>query len=101
MTDNSNRPELFAKFRLSVDNGFRNEFSFVDYRRWGTTEIWSAGRFRGPPPARMTSKMLIEIWFNWQLIATFASYSAAQAKLDEILLSAPVNLSDVRHYLDI
>ncbi len=92
---------MYAKFRLSVDNGFRNEFSYVDYRRWGIVELWAAGRITGPPPARQRREDCIEVWFNYELVDTFTSYREAREKIAELLKQAPVNLSDLEPYLEI
>lgn len=50
--------EVYAKFRVSVDNGFRNEFSYVDYSRWGIIELWAAEATRPATraPARVPSR---------------------------------------------
>lgn len=48
-------PEVFANFRISIDNGFRNEFSYVHYRRWGIVETWEGGRYSGKRPERQRS----------------------------------------------
>ena len=93
--------QIYARFRVSVDNGFRNEFSYIDYRKWGVVELWAAGRIKGPAPRRQRAEDRIEVWFNWELVGLFVSYKEAQRKVDELLLLTPVNLSDVKHYLRI
>ena len=93
--------QIYARFRLSIDNAFRNEFSYIDYRKWGIVEVWACGRINGPPPIRQNAEDRIEVWFNWELVGTFTSYKAAKVKIAELLALAPVNLSDVQHYLEI
>jgi hypothetical protein len=39
------------------------------------------------------------VWFNWQLVGTYTSYKAAEAKISELLALAPVKLDDLMHYL--
>ena len=34
----------FANFRIAIDNEFRGEFSYVQYRRWGLLQVWEGGR---------------------------------------------------------
>ena len=85
---------------MSVDNAFRNEFSFIDYRRWGVVELWAAGRMSGAAPVRQRAQDRIEVWFNWSLVGEYTSYQAARRKLDELLELAPVDLSDLLHYLE-
>lgn len=99
MTDNASKKEVYAKFRLSVDNGFRNEYSYVDYRRWGIMELWSAGRIKADLSARLASD--IEVWFNYDLVGRFSSYPEAIKKIKELKELAPVNLGEFWHYLEI
>ena len=92
---------MYARFRVSIDNGFRNEFSYIDYRRWGVVELWAAGRIKGPPPKRQRAEDRIEVWFNWAMVGEYTNYRAARAKVDELLSSAPVDLREFVHYLDV
>jgi len=101
VTDTTEKKETYAKFRVSVDNGFRNEFSYIDYRRWGIIELWEAGRITGSAPKRQRPDDVIEVWFNWELVGKYTSYKAAKKKLVELLSLAPVDLSDVLSYLEI
>jgi hypothetical protein len=39
------------------------------------------------------------VWFNWELVSTYTSYKAAEAKIAELLALAPVKLDDLMHYL--
>ena len=89
--------EVFAKFRLSIDNGFRNEFSYVHYRRWGVMELWEGGRFRSAPSK--TPSACIEVWFNWELVGTYKSYDEARGVVRKLLQEAPVSLHDLAHYV--
>lgn len=93
--------EVYAKFRVSVDNGFRNEFSYVDYRRWGVVEVWAAGRIKGEPPRRVDRDQRIEVWFNWEIVGAYVSYREAKNKIDALLEESPVDLRDLVHYLEI
>ena len=94
--------EIYAKFRLSIDNGFRNEFSYVSYRRWGAMEVWEGGRYRNPcNPSTTKSGAGIEVWFNWELIGTYKSYDEARGMIGKLLLAAPAALHDLEQYLDI
>ena len=95
----TNPTEVFAKFRLSIDNGFRGEFSYVHYRRWGVVELWEGGRFRQGAPTRITSATCIEIWLNWELMGTYRSYEEVRAKVVALLREAPVSLHDLAEYL--
>ena len=89
--------EVFAKFRLSIDNGFRDEFSYVHYRRWGVMELWEGGRFRGTP-SKQTS-VCIEVWFNWEMVGSYKSYEEARGVVRKLLQAAPVSLHDLAHYV--
>lgn len=95
------KAQVFAKFRLSVDNGFRNEWSYVDYRRWGVMELWTGCRIREPPSPRQRPADRIEVWFNWELVGMHQSYASAQRQMDELLKLAPVNLGDLLSYLEL
>jgi hypothetical protein len=98
----SGKPEIFAKFRLSIDNGFRDEYSYVDYRRWGVVELWSGCRVRGEPTTRrLRSEDRIEVWYNWALIGTHKSYADAGRQLREYLALAPVPLGELLDYLEL
>jgi len=92
--------EIFAKFRLSIDNGFRNEFSYVHYRRWGQMELWEGGRFTSEPPKSL-AKARIEVWLNWENVGAYKSYDEARGMVRKLLLLAPVSLHDLAQYLDI
>lgn len=93
--------EIYARFRVSVDNGFRNEFSYIDYRKWGVVQLWSAGRITGAPPNRQRAQDRIEVWFNWNLVGSFVSYKEAEATIASLLELSPVNLEDLHSYLKI
>src|SRR5580765_8061623 len=93
------RREVYANFRVSIDDGFRNEFSFVHYRRWGEIELWEGGRFRGPPPRRQQPSDCIEVWHNWELVGTFKSRSDAQALVRRLRATAPASLDELADYL--
>jgi hypothetical protein len=98
----SGKPEVFAKFRLSVDNVYRDAYSYVDYRRWGVVELWSGCRVRGTqPPRRPRSEDRIEVWFNWELIGVHKSYADAERQLRECLSLAPVPLGELLDYLEL
>jgi hypothetical protein len=90
--------EVFAKFRLSIDNGFRNEFSYVHYRRWGAMELWEGGRYRSAPP-KHAGTMCIEVWLNWALVGTYKSYDEARGVVRRLLQQSPVPLHDLAHYV--
>ncbi len=98
MTD-TNKKEVYAKFRLSVDNTYRNEYSYVDYRRWGILEVWSAGRIK--THALVIPTVGIEVWLDYRLIHTFKDYGSALKKISELKQLAPVNLDDLWCYLEI
>lgn len=91
--------ELYAKFRLSIDNGFRDEFSYVSYRRWGAMELWEGGRYRNPSTSKTSA--CIEVWFNWELVGAYKSYDEARGTIRRLLLAAPASLHDLAQYLDI
>lgn len=95
------KPEVYARFRLSVDNGFRNEFSYVDYRRWGVVQSWTGGRFSNEPPPRQDPSQCIEVWFNWARVGTHASYDSAEAQIALLLRQAPAPLGELKDYLNI
>ncbi len=95
----TSKPEVYARFRLSVVNEFRNEYSFVDYRRWGLIELWSGCSTRGEPPKRQQPEDRIEVWFNWKRVGSYTSYAEAERTLREHLKLAPVSLGDWLHYL--
>jgi hypothetical protein len=90
--------EVFAKFRLSIDNGFRNEFSYVHYRRWGVMELWEGGRFRSEP-SKPTAAACIEVWLNWAMVGTYKSYDDARGVVRKLLQEAPASLHDLEHYV--
>lgn len=90
--------EVYAKFRLSIDNRFRNEFSFVHYRKWGIMELWEGGRFTTAPP-KLTATAGIDIWLNWEMVATYKSYAEAQALVYRLLKTAPTSLHGLEEYL--
>ena len=92
--------EIYAKFRLSIDNGFKNQFSYVHYRRWGQMELWEGGRFTSAPPSSTTTAR-IEVWFNWKLVGTYMSYEDARGAVRKLLRQAPVSLHDLEQYLDL
>ncbi len=98
MTD-TNKKEVYAKFRLSVDNNYRNEYSYVDYRRWGILEVWSAGRIKTHTP--IVSATGIEVWLNYKLVHTFKDYGSASKKISQLKQLAPVDLEDLWYYLEI
>lgn len=93
------KQEVFSKFRLSVDNKFRNEYSYIDYRRWGVLEVWTGNRVRGEPPKRQQPEDRIEVWFNWELLGLHKSYEEAEKQIKEHLALAPVPLDEFLHYL--
>jgi hypothetical protein len=93
--------EAYARFRLSFDNLFKNQYAFVDYRKWGRIELWEGGRFSGPPPSRQTAEQCIEVWHNWKLVGKHPSYSAARRQIAEVLSAAPTSLHDLVDYLDL
>lgn len=82
-----------------MENDFRDEFTFVDYRRWGILETWSAGRVNGPPPKRSRAQDRITVYFNYDVVGRYTSYQEAQKQIDALLLQAPVKLDDLVHYL--
>lgn len=93
------KPEQYARFRLSVFNEFRNEYAYVDYRRWGTIQLWSGSRTTGDPPLRQHAEHGIEVWFNWKLVGTYKSYAEVDHQLREHLKLASAPLDDLLHYL--
>lgn len=93
--------EVYAKFRLSIDNGFRNEFSYVDYRKWGVMETWAGCRISGTLPIRQTPDMGIEVWLNWSLYGVYKSYDEVETLIAQLLKDSSVPLNDVIHYLKI
>ena len=98
MTD---KREVYEKFRLSIDNGFRNAFSYVHYRKWGVMELWEAGRYASAPPERVTASMTIDIWFNWERVGSFKSYDMARGLVNKLRKTAPVSLHGLEQYLEI
>ena len=101
MTTKPSRLEAYARFRLSFDNLFKNQYAFVDYRKWGLIELWEGGRFSGLPPSRQTADQCIEVWHNWKLVGKHPSYSAARRQIEELLKTAPTSLHDLAGYLDL
>ena len=103
MTDTSAKllakPEVFAKYRIAVENGFRNEFSFIDYRRWGVLQVWNAGRFTGPPPKRQDPKAVIDVFLNYDWIAECRSNADANRLIARLLAESPVNLGEFADYV--
>jgi hypothetical protein len=91
--------DVYANFRISVDDAFRNEFSFAHYRKWGAMELWEGCRVTGPRPTRQRATDRIEVWRNWELVGTYTSREQARAKVQELLSAAP-DLQDCRQYLD-
>lgn len=92
-------PEVFARFRVAVDDEFRREYAFVDYRRWGKLESWSAGTFRTPRPARRSADDAILVYDRGELVGTYAARSDARSHVLSLLAHAPVDLSDLAHHL--
>jgi hypothetical protein len=93
--------EAYARFRLSFDNLFKNQYAFVDYRKWGLIELWEGGRFSSLPPSRQTADQCIEVWHNWKLVGKHSSYSGARWQIEELLKAAPTSLHDLVGYLDL
>lgn len=93
--------EVYARFRVSVDNLFRAEFSYVEYRRWGVVELWEGGRICGAAPSRQRASDCIEVWHNWEQVGAYVRYADAQARVDELLKEAPAALHDLIEYLRI
>jgi hypothetical protein len=94
-------PETYAKFRLAIVNDFRNEWSYVDYRRWGLMELWTGCRIREPPPLHQSAEDRISIWFNWEMVGAHKSYADAERQRDAYLKQAPVNLGELLSYLEL
>jgi hypothetical protein len=95
----ADKRELYARFRLSVDNGFRNEYSYVSYRKWGVMEYWEGARITNDLPVRQIASTRIEIWLNWSLHSTHTSYEAAERVIAELMETAPGPMRDVEEYL--
>lgn len=95
------RREIYARFRVSVDNLFRGEFSYVEYRRWGVVELWEGGRICTAPPTRQRAGDCIEIWHNYAQVGAHLRYADACAQVEELLREAPAPLHDLRAYLQI
>lgn len=97
----SSKPEVYAKFRLSIVNGFRNEYAYVDYRRWGVMELWTGNRIRETPPKRQRPEDRIEVWFNWERVGSHTSYASAERQISEYLKLCPVSLGDLLEYMEL
>jgi len=89
------RREVFARFRLEIEDDFRAEFTHVDYRRWGILEVWGVGRVTGPQPKRQRREDRITVWLNGQSLGAFTSRDEAMACARRALTLADVDLSDV------
>ena len=82
---------------MAVVNDFRNETSFVDYRRYGTLQVWDASVTSGPRrPQRSTDR--ITVYLNFRPVGEFTETAAARALVKALLNQAPVDLSE---FLDV
>lgn len=96
------QPEIYAKFRLSIWNEFRSEYSYVDYRRWGVVELWAGSRIRWKPErSRQRPEDCIEVWFNWEKVGEYKSYAEVEKQLRAHLRLSPVHLGELLEYLDL
>jgi hypothetical protein len=94
-------PPVFARYRIAVDNEFRNEFSFIDYHRWGILQVWNAGRFKGPRPRHQDRNAGIDVFCNYELVNTVKSNGEGNKLVKRLLAEAPVDLSEFAHYLEL
>lgn len=92
---------MFVRYRISVDNAFRNEFAFIDYRRWGVLQVWSAGKFRGPPPPFQARDACISVYFNYELVREVRSNVEGNRVIQRLLSEAPVDLDEFAYYLEL
>lgn len=92
---------MFVRYRIAVDNEFRNEFSFIDYRRWGILQVWNAGKFKGPLPRFQDRNAGIDVFFNYELVSTVKSNGEGNKLIKRLLAEAPIDLSEFAYYLEL
>ena len=91
----------FANFRIAIDNEFRGEFAYVQYRRWGLLQLWEGGRYKTGAPKRQRADHRIWVHLNYGATGSFTSAREAAALVERLIAAAPVNLDEWRHYLTI
>ena len=91
----------FANFRIAIDNDFRGEFSYVQYRRWGVLQLWEGGRYRTAAPKRQRAEHRIWVHLDYGATGSFTSASDAAALVERLIAESPVGLDEWRHYLTI
>ena len=91
----------FANFRIAIDNEFRGEFSYVQYRRWGVLQLWEGGRYRTAAPKRQRAEHRIWVHLDYGATGSFTSASDAAALVERLIAESPVGLDEWRHYLTI
>lgn len=91
----------FASFRIAIDNEFRGEFSYVQYRRWGLLQVWEGGRYKTGAPKRQRADHRIWVHLNYGATGSFTSTREAAALVERLIALSPVSLDEWRHYLTI
>lgn len=87
------------KFRISIINDFKNSLSFIDYKEYGTLQIWDARKVKGTHRGYQTSEDNIGIFLNYNLIKTVKTKEEAEQLVKELLKQSPVNLLEFLDYL--
>ena len=86
-------------YRIGVINDYRSSFSFIEYRKFGILESWSAGSFRDTHRGFEIKDDCISVFLNYQKVGVFKSKEQANQKIKELINKYQKELTDFEHYL--
>lgn len=85
-------------YRIGIINDYKNEHSFIEYKRYGTLEIWNASKSKGPMSSHNTPEDGIHVFLNFTKLDVFKSKEEAQILINKLITESPV---DITEYLEV
>lgn len=92
------------RYRIGIINDFKNNHSFVDYRKIGidkTLELWDGCIAGGSHRGFQLASDRIWIFLNFEQVGNTVSREEARGIIRKLLDDAPVDLSDLAFYLEV
>jgi hypothetical protein len=82
-----------VKFRIAVIDDFLNTYCFIDYKDYGSLQVWGASCVGSARPSFTAPTDSIAVFFNFDLVGGYKKRSDAAATIRRLLEQAPVDLT--------
>lgn len=87
------------RYRIGIINDFKNSTSFIDYRVYGSLQIWDACNSSGENGSFCKSSDSIKLFLNFKPIGEFKTSQEVEIIIKRLIEESPVDLTDLKHHI--